>query len=157
MAVAFSNEQFEKFLAEIVGSLARSTPVGHGDNPNKRTLRDKGFSRVNKFAQGENVWLEWSFDFKTALGSQSVELKEYLDVVEKQAEIVTQQKAVEFDQERAKRVNFIKLNSELYEILVIMTEGEAKMMVKATTAGDGVQAWSKLHKHNNKRTVARLI
>ena len=88
-----------------------------------------------------------------ALRSQSVEMKEYLDVVEKQPEIVTQDKAVKFDVERSNRMGFVKMNAELYEILVIMTLGQANTMVKATAARDGVQAWSCIRKHHNKRTV----
>ena len=148
MAVALSAEQFERFITEVLGRVAAATPVVQTETPsNKRTIWDKGFNRVSKFAQGESAWPEWAFDFKTALGTQSVEMKEYLDVVEQRAEIMTQDAAIQLDVERARRINFTKINAELYEILVILTEGEAKMMVKATAAGDGVQAWSRLQKH----------
>ena len=159
MAVTLNADQFERFITEIISRVGAATPPGPTAeyHQKKRIIHDKGFNRVSKFAQGEGAWPEWAFDFKTALGAQSMEMKEYLDVTENQSDIITYKDAVNFDVDRAQKVNFGKMNGELYEILVMMTEGEAKMMVKASSAGDGIQAWSRLHKHYNKRTVARLI
>lgn len=158
MAISFSPEQFERLLAEM---LSRVTPVARGEggegHQRRRILTDKGFSRVGKFSHGEGSWGEWSFDFKTALGAQSVELKAYLQGIERQTEVIKYARAVAMDEERAEKVNLEKLSAELYEMLVMMTEGEAKLIVKACIAGDGLEAWSRLQKHYSKRTVARLL
>ena len=56
------------------------------------------------------------------------------------------------------RVSEIERQSaELYEVLVMITEGEAKLMVRACDSGDGIQAFSRLSKHYNKRTIARML
>jgi hypothetical protein len=158
MAISFTPEQFERFLTEM---LSRATPVSRrgegGEGHQRRILTDKGFNRVGKFSHGEGSWGEWSFDFKTALGAQSVELKAYLQGIERQTEVINYARAVAMDEERAEKVNLEKLSAELYEMLVMMTEGEAKLIVKACIAGDGLEAWSRLQKHYSKRTVARLL
>ena len=105
MAVAFSPEQFERFITEVLARIAVTNPVTQAESqPNKRTIWDKGFCRLSKFAQGESAWPEWAFDFQTALGSQSVEMKQYLDVVEQRTEIITEDSAIQLDVERAKRI-----------------------------------------------------
>ena len=154
MAITLSAEQFERFITEI---MSRATPVGNSNNDGngqskKRMLTEKGFSRVGSFSHGEAAWSDWAFDFRTAAGAQCTELKEYLLAVEKHSEVITYAKAVAFDEERAKKANLEKLSAELYEMLVMMTEGEAKLMVKACGAGDGLEAWSRLHKHYSKLT-----
>ena len=159
MAVTLNQEQFNQFLAEIIAKIAQSTTstststtTGKG-----RTISEKGFQRVKKFSHGEAEWQEWSFDYKTALGAQSVDMREYLEAVEKHADIVAYESAAQWNPEKASHVNLMKLNAELYDTLVLTTDGEAKLMVKASAAGDGIQAWSRLCRHFNKRTVARML
>ena len=54
-------------------------------------------------------------------------------------------------------MNLEKLAKELYEVLVITTEGEAKLMVRNSASQDGIQAWHRLYRHYNRRTFARVL
>ena len=52
-------EQFERFIKEIMGRVAEATSAGQTENQNNnRTLRDKGFNRLGKFAHGKGAWPE---------------------------------------------------------------------------------------------------
>ena len=123
----------------------------------KRTIFDKGFSRLEKFAQGEGAWVDWSFDFKVALGSQSVEMKDTLEFIERSAVPLTVAQVRAISEVHANAIGLEKLNTELYEVLVLNTDGEAKLMVKATEGSDGGLAWYKLYSHYNKKTLARAL
>ena len=54
-------------------------------------------------------------------------------------------------------MNLVKCASELYEVLFLNTEGEAKLIVSGVTDRDGLVAWQKLYKHFNRRTLARIL
>ena len=123
----------------------------------KRTIFDKGFSRLEKFAQGEGAWVDWSFDFKVALGSQSVEMKDTLEFIERSAVPLTVAQVRAISEVHANAIGLEKLNTELYEVLVLNTDGEAKLMVKATEGSDGGLAWYKLYSHYNKKALARAL
>ena len=110
-----------------------------------------------KFSHGEGEWSDWSFDFKVALGAQSPEMKQTIEVVEKLPEMVTQDQVRQMDEARAERIGLEKLSTELYEILVLATEGEAKLLVKTVDTNDGLLAWQKLYGHYNRRTLTRIL
>ena len=61
------------------------------------------------------------------------------------------------DSSRADDMKLEKLSKELYEVLVITTEGEAKLMVRNTPNQDGILAWHRLYRHYNRRTFARIL
>ena len=45
------------------------------------------------------------------------------------------------DESRADRMNIEKVSKELYEVLVVTTEGKARLMVRNIATQDGIQAW----------------
>ena len=61
------------------------------------------------------------------------------------------------DGEYADRLDLEKVSKELYEVLVMVTEGEAKLMVKNVINNDGVLAYRRLYRHNNRRTLASVL
>ena len=75
-----SDEQFERFIS-IMAQQAAGGRGGGGHSGSRRTIFDKGFNRVSKFSHGETAWIDWSFDFKVALGAQSIGMKVALDSV----------------------------------------------------------------------------
>ena len=50
-----------------------------------------------------------------------------------------------------------KLSSELYDVLFMMTSGEAVALVQSVPDLDGLAAWQKLHRNYNPRTLARVM
>ena len=42
-------------------------------------------------------------------------------------------------------------------MLVLKTDGEAKLMVKSVLGSDGIRAWQKLHKDYHRRTFAKAV
>jgi hypothetical protein len=156
MAIAMSHEQFMTLMAAVTARAGGQREAGGGGG-GRRTINDKGFNRVAKFSHGEGEWSDWSFDFKVALGAQSPEMKQTIEVVEKLPEMVTQDQVRQMDEGRADRIGLEKLSTELYEILVLATEGEAKLMVKTVDTNDGLLAWQKLYGHYNRRTLTRIL
>ena len=61
------------------------------------------------------------------------------------------------DESRADRRNIEKVSKELYEVLVVTTEGEARLKVRNMATQDGIQAWHRLYWHYNRRTFARIL
>ena len=54
-------------------------------------------------------------------------------------------------------MNIEKVSKELYEVLVVTTEEEARLMVRNIATQDGIQAWHRLYWHYNRRTFARVL
>ena len=153
-AVTMSTEQFQTFMKQMLEHLGGGGPGAEGC---KRTIFEKNFMRTDKFSKGENAWIDWAFDFKVALGAQSEEMRKVLDVVETQKDEMSVQKVTAMDGPHAERIHLRKLASELYEVLVMTTEGEAKLMVRAVESQDGVAAWHRLYRHYNRRALARVF
>ena len=49
------------------------------------------------------------------------------------------------------------IDTEIFRQLVLSTEGEAKMVVKAVESADGFVAYARLHAMNTRRTLARIM
>ena len=50
-----------------------------------------------------------------------------------------------------------RLSHELYRWLVLVPEGEAKLLVKSGDDHDGVAAWGRMHTKFRRRTITRLM
>jgi hypothetical protein len=161
-----SAEQFNAMMAtmqELARAMAlqaaASTPTGgqrEGGHV-KRTIETKAFNRLAKFAKGEEQWKEYNFEFQVILGSESPDMRNTLKVIEDQAKELSTEEVCLLDPERAERIKLEKLSKELYEVLVITTDGEAKLMVRNTPDNDGILAWHRLYRHYNRRTFARIL
>lgn len=134
-AVMMSPEQFAVFMANHG---MPSGGRGEGGGGGRKVIHGKTFSRMAKFSKGEENWKDWSFDFGVTLDSASSDMKETLRVIETVQEDMDVEKVTALDTERAANMNLNKLSKELYEVLVMLTEGEAKMMVRTVRNNDGI-------------------
>ena len=119
----------------------------------------KGFMRVEKFGGGEEKWKEWMFDFKVAMKVQNEKVERAMRMIEQGGEMSLEQlRGADTAGETGGEYRGIERSGgELYQQLVLMTEGEAKMLVKSVVEGDGYKAWGRLHAKYNTRTLARLM
>ena len=144
--------------AQTATAAAANVPAGGPDRPNaKRTIGTKCFNRMAKFDKGEDNWKEYNFELGVILGSECPDMLETLKVLESYATEVDTKMVRAMDEARADRMNLEKLSKELYEVLVITTEGEARLMVRNIISQDGIQAWHRLYRHYNRRTFARVL
>ena len=59
------------------------------------------------------------------------------------------------DPDRAERINLTLRSAELFQILVLKTDGEAKLVVKSVPDEDGIRAWQVLHSTTTARRSRR--
>ena len=133
---------------------AATTPSGR-----KRTLHPKCFSRLDKFAGGEEKWREWSYDFRMATATQNATVFEILNWIEENGEH-TFGEIMQMDPEGIQNGRFNgmeTIDKEIFQHLVLNTEEEAKMVVKAVESADRFVAYSRLHAKYSRRTSARIM
>ena len=147
-----TEDQFALLLRTV---LERTRGAGDGGGTRKVSL--KAFTRMTKFSKGEEDFKDWNFDFAVALGSECPELLHNLKVIETMPEEMTTRSVYDLDVDRADRMGLDKLSKELYEVLVMITEGEAKMMIRSVPDQDGILAWHRLYRHYNRKTLARVL
>ncbi len=82
-------------------------------------------------------------------------MRKTLEVIENLQEEVDLKKCREYDLARSDKINMPQRTAELYQLLVLKTEGEAKLTVKSVPDSDGIRAWQKLHRHYHRRTFAK--
>ena len=111
----------------------------------------------DEVSKGEEDFKDWNFDFAVALGSECPELLHNLKVIETIPVEMTTRSVYDLDVDRAHRIWLDKLSKELYEVLVMITEGEAKMMIRSVPDQDGILAWHRLYRHYNRKTLARVL
>ena len=95
---------------------------------------------MTKFAKGEDDFKDWNFDFAVAQGSECPELLHNLKVIEEVPEKMTTRSVSDLDVGWADRMGLDKLSKELYGVLVVITEGEAKIMIRSAPDQDGILA-----------------
>ena len=120
-------------------------------------LREKGFAEVAKLTKGQDQWEEWSYDFRVALSTMSPEMRLTLDVFQDYPTELDLAATTALDVERAEKLNLAMRSAELFQILVLKTDGEAKLLVKSVPREDGLRAWQLLHKHYHRKTFAKAI
>ena len=131
---------------------------GHGGGGgNSRVIREKGFNEVAKLARGQDQWEDWSYDFRIAISTMSPEMRRTLDVIQDYPQELDLAGVTTLDVERAERINLPMRSAELFQILVLKTEGEAKLLVKSVSGEDGLRAWQLLHRHYHRKTFAKAI
>jgi hypothetical protein len=142
---------------------AASVPAGGGggkaNGKGMRYIHPKAYSRVAKFCRGEDEWKEFYFDVGVILGTESPEMLKILRAIEARPgtdEFDT--KVVRtHDEQKADQMEFERQSQELFEVLAMITEGEAKLMVRSVLTQGGIVAWERLYRHHNRRTMARVL
>ena len=152
--MAMTEEQLLNLIARAVAmaagasqaAAAAAVPVGGssgggGGGGGCRLLKEKGFSEVPKLARGQDQWTEWSYDFKIAMATMSPEMWRTLDVIQDYPQELDLKATIVLDPKRAERINLTLRSAELFQILVLKTDGEAKLLVTSVPDEDGVRAW----------------
>ena len=154
-----SGEQLQQIVAAAVQqALAASQQWGLGgarSSGNNRKLQEKDFRRVEKFSGGEDAWKAWEFDFKVALRAADAVMGEALEAAELESKMVTIANFMELDD--IKWDGLEERSKELYDILCMLTTGEAKAIIREVPGGDGVMAWQLMTKAYARKTLARTL
>ena len=113
--------------------------VGHRQNipKGKRKFCPKAFNRLQNFGKGEDSWKEYNFELGIILGSESPDMLETLKFMETSADEMKTATIRAMDESRADRMNIEKVSKQLYEVLVVTTEGEARLMRPRTASRPG--------------------
>lgn len=147
-----SQEQFEVLLERLGGGAAAMPVGGRGSGgAGKPTLVVKHM-RLQQFDGSAAAWGDWAFGLKRAARTQSREVYQILEEVEKRTELDEIQLAAELVD-----VEVEKMSSEMYDILCQTVSGEAMAIVRSVEDFRGFTAWQKLHQKYNPRTMARAI
>ena len=123
---AIQNQLLQQTQQPPGGGDAATTPSGR-----KVTLHPKCFSRLDKFAGGEEKWREWSYDFRMATATQNATVFEILNWIEENGEH-TFGEIMATDPEGIQNGRFNgpeTIDKEIFQHLVLSTEGEANMVV----------------------------
>ncbi len=98
-----------------------------------------------------------AYVFEVALSAQGPEMKKTLEDVENYQGDLDVDKVISLNPARAEKLNIKHRAAEIFQILVLKTHGEAKVMVKTVDEQDGIRAWQKLRKQYHRRTIAKSI
>ena len=116
------------------------------DNKNNKIL-EKSYKRLDKFEGGELQWNLWKEDFevmtRSANGLVGQTLKDAAD------------SKTPFDATNLKKTLQMR-SKELYEVLFMITSGEAKVQIKSSTE-DGFRAWQILNQTYSRKTLAKML
>ena len=122
----------------------------------------KVFEKVKKFTGGEEEWTEWSEDLRMIIDMKSPKLAKVMKHVELHGEktvkkAVTDQVEEDVEEYQQDYSDMSRLSYQLYRWLVLVTEGEAKLLVKSGGDHDGIAAWGRMHTKFRRRTITRLM
>ncbi len=106
----------------VAGAQAHGTGGGGGGSGQGRVIMDKAFSVARMFDKGDSLWEDWSHDFKAALGIQSPETRNTLEVVEGYPDDLNIKHVKDLDPEKTERTNLGQRAAEIFQILVLKTE-----------------------------------
>ena len=85
----------------------------------------KSFSRLDKFSGGDAAWKEWSFDFKVIATAINPSLTKWFEVSER-PDATEEALKREYGKPDVDPKDFEAKSKELFGLLRILTEGEAK-------------------------------
>lgn len=125
----------------------------------KHILDDKMFIRFDKFEGGEDRYMEWAFDLKMAVGAKTKKGRRALEKVEELGE-KTIMELLAADAEGHANNEYEGLETfseELFQQLVLITGGDAKVVVKSVIEQDGIKAWGRLYGKYNQKTMGRTL
>ena len=133
---------------------------GGGEWTRKEILDAKKMSMVEKFNGGEAEYKDWARSLKGAIRMRSGKLVKLMEKIEGEDGMETRKavEEVEFDEvDVSSYRGWQQVVEELYCWLELLTTGEARAVVRAEDEGDGIQAWKRIHKQYNRRTISRLM
>ena len=150
----------EKLLEIIVKAVSAAVGAAHeggrgAENGGGRVLKAKAYQEVGKLTRGQEQWAEWAYDFKIATGTMSTEVKRVMETIETKDEEMDVKKIWDADPGKAAAVGLEQRGAELFQILVLKTDNEAKLLVKSVQGEDGFRTWQMLFKHYHRKRLRR--
>ena len=167
-AMAMSQEQLEELIKGFQNSMltvVQSLTADRKQAPEQKEgtpevvekspkLDLKNFTRVDKFAGGETAWKEWSFNLKVLVTSVNPSLERWFKIVETCPGNMSAEENLKqlYATEDLNPRDLEARSKELFGILCLLTEGEAKTMIRGQT--DGIAAYQTLHRTYPRVTLA---
>ena len=117
---------------------------------------------MKQFTGGEEEWIEWSEDLRMIIDMKSAKLAKVMKHVETHGETAVDKAVIDLVEEDVEEyqqdyTDMTRLTHELYRWLVLVTEGEAKLLVKSGGDHDGAAAWGRMHAKFKRRTITPLM
>ena len=154
--MAMTEDRIIELITRAIGAAMAGFSDGRGEGSRGRILKDKTYGEVSKLANGDQ-WEDWAYDFKVATGTVSMEMKRCMEAIEGMAEDMSIEAVTALDREKAAKIGLQQRAAELFQILVLKSEGEAKLLIKAVSGEDGLKAWQMLYRHYHRKTFAKSI
>ena len=126
--------QVQQQAAAAAAAAPSNTPVppGLGGGPQVRFLTEKGMKRI-VFSGNMGEYENWAFGFETGIAAQSSVLEELM-LQWKNSEVnIFEVDDLSSDEQR--------LSKMLYQMIVMLTDGEAHAIVKSVPHKEGLTAW----------------
>ena len=154
--MAISAEQLQLILSQVMTEVMKSRGGGAGNS--RRVLTEKDFRRVDKFSGEESDWKAWEFDFKIALRSACPQVARALELVEANLNVEATGPLLAADQVHGESMAGMEERAaELYEVLCLLTTGDAKMLIRNIVGADGIAAWQVLRRTYCRKTLAKSL
>ena len=133
---------------------ARAEGGGAAVREPRASLDERHFRRCDKLS-GTN-WKEFSFQFRTAVGSANPKIRKILELVAKAGkdddwDLFFHDQPDWTDDEATRG------GQEVYAALSALVTGDAMTVVRSVTNGNGWEAWSRLHSRFDPRTPAKAL
>ena len=159
--MALTAEQVMQMITQAISSTleaidARRPTTTQTTSAAPRTNTHKFYTRLDKFGGDETKWKEWWYQFGVATNRHDERTAQIMEVVEKMdlTEVTTNDIALELTQEQSAWVDGTKAG--LFNVLCLMTSGEANSLVRSCVDKNGYTAWKKVYDRYNPRTPASL-
>ena len=101
-------------------------------------ISEKSYRRITAFSGGESNWQEWKYDFQVATRAANKDVGIELDHLLAQAEPRSENELRDLVASGTNNWEPEKRSKELFEVLIMLTTGEAKGLIR--DAGDGFKA-----------------
>ena len=151
--MAMTREDLQLLVETAVKAALSAKAEAEGKGVDKRgRLDERYFRRTDKY-NGGTGWKEFSFQFRTAAGAASDQIRMVLD------EIIKGGKDPDWDMIFASwsDAEMKKASAELYAMLSSLLTGEAMTVMRGIPNGDGFLAWSRLFNRYDPRIPAKSL
>ena len=117
-------------------------------------LDEKSYKRIESFAGGDDEWTEWRYDFEIITRGVNPGVGRALTDINNSSEPMG---LAQFIGDMTNDPWRPALRSaELYQLLIMLTTGEAKTIIKQATE-DGFLAWQMLNDTYSRKTLAKTL
>ena len=110
---------------------------------------------MDKFENGEDAFKLWEFGFLTVTGSICPATRQALQKIAAMKQPLSGNELASAGPASWKDLG--TRATELFELLCMLTKGEAKLLIRETPGGDGFIAWHALCNYFARRTLAKLL